>query len=97
MPDFSNVPEVFVSTADLAAVVSREAKLGRLRKIGSRLYTRNLTEKPEKLVLRNFGRSWRLICPAHSLRTAQLWKTGPPSTVQSSLSPITSAILRYLE
>ena len=38
MPDFSNMPEVFASTLDLAAEVSGEAKLGRLRKIGSRLY-----------------------------------------------------------
>ncbi len=58
MPDFSNMPEVFVSTVDLASAVSREAKLGRLRKIGSRLYTRNLAEKPEKLVLRNL---WPLV------------------------------------
>ena len=48
MPDFSTMPEVFVSNADLAVAVSREVKLGRLRKIGSRLYTRNLKEQPEK-------------------------------------------------
>jgi hypothetical protein len=37
MPDFSSLPEVFVSNAELAPMVSREAKQGRLRKIGSRL------------------------------------------------------------
>ena len=58
MPDFSTMPEVFVSSADLAAAVSREVKLGRLRKIGSRLYTSNLKEQPEKLVLRNL---WPLV------------------------------------
>jgi len=58
MPDFSTMPEVFVSSVDLAAAVSREAKSGRLRKIGSRLYTRNLKEKPEKLVMRNL---WLLV------------------------------------
>lgn len=52
------MPEVFVSNVDLATAISREAKLGRLRKIGSRLYTRNLKEKPEKLVLRNL---WPLV------------------------------------
>jgi hypothetical protein len=41
MPDFSAMPEVFVSNADLAAAVSREVKDGLMRKIGSRLYTRN--------------------------------------------------------
>jgi hypothetical protein len=48
MPDFSSLPEVFVSNTDIAAAVSREAKVGRLRKIGSRLYTRNLKESPER-------------------------------------------------
>jgi hypothetical protein len=58
MPDFSTMPEVFVSSADLAAAVSRERKLGRLRKLGSRLYTRNLTEPPERIVQRNL---WPLV------------------------------------
>ena len=58
MPDFSTMPEVFVSNADLAAGVSREVKLGRLRKLASRLYTRNLKEPPEKIVQRNL---WPLV------------------------------------
>src|SRR5208283_3840930 len=58
MPDFSTMPEVFVSNASLAATVSRETKLGRLRKLGSRLYTRNLTDPPDKIVQRNL---WPLV------------------------------------
>lgn len=58
MPDFSTLPEVFVSNSDLAAAVSREVKAGRMRKLGSRLYTRNLKEQPEKLVRRNL---WPLV------------------------------------
>jgi hypothetical protein len=58
MPDFSALPEIFVSNTILAAAISREAKLGRLRKLGSRLYTRNLTEQPEKIVRRNL---WPLV------------------------------------
>jgi Fic/DOC family protein len=58
MPDFSAMPEVFISNAGLASAVSREVKLGRLRKIGSRLYTRNLTESPDKIVQRNL---WPLV------------------------------------
>jgi hypothetical protein len=58
MPDFSTMPEVFVSHADLASVVSREAREGRLRKIGSRLYTRNLKEPAERIVQRNV---WPLV------------------------------------
>src|SRR5579863_3567974 len=58
MPDFSTMPEVFVSNAGLAAAVSRETKLGRLRKLGSRLYTRNLKDPPERIVQRNL---WPLV------------------------------------
>jgi hypothetical protein len=53
MPDFSTMPEAFVSSADLATAVSREVHAGRLRKLGSRLYTRNLKDPPEKIVQRN--------------------------------------------
>ena len=58
MPDFSSLPEIFVSHREIAAAVSRETKLGRLRKLASRLYTRNLREKPETLVRRNL---WPLV------------------------------------
>ena len=58
MPDFSKMPEAFVSSAELATAVSREVKAGRLRKLGSRLYTRNLKDPPEKIVHRNL---WPLV------------------------------------
>jgi hypothetical protein len=58
MPDFSTLPEAFVSNAELATAVSRELKTGRLRKLGSRLYTRNLKEAPEAIVHRNL---WPLV------------------------------------
>jgi hypothetical protein len=58
MPDFSTMPEVLVSNAQTAAAVSREVKLGRLRKLGTRLYARNLTEAPERIVQRNL---WPLV------------------------------------
>jgi prophage maintenance system killer protein len=58
MPDFSTMPEVFVSNAEIAAAVSREVKLGHLRKLGSRLYTRNLKEPAERLVQRSL---WPLV------------------------------------
>jgi hypothetical protein len=53
MPDFSSMPEAFVSNDDLAGAVSREVQRGTLRKLGSRLYTRNLTDSPEQIVRRN--------------------------------------------
>jgi len=58
MPDLSTRAEVFVSNVGITAAVSREAKLGKLRKIGTRLYTRNLTDTPERIVQRNL---WALI------------------------------------
>ena len=50
MPDFSNLPEVFLSNASLATVVSREVRAGRLRKLVARVYTRNLVDSPEIVV-----------------------------------------------
>ena len=58
MPDLSHLPEVFVSDASMVAAVSREVKKGKLRKLASRLYTRNLTAPPELLVKQNL---WPLI------------------------------------
>jgi hypothetical protein len=58
MPDFSTKAEAFVSDARLAAAVSREVALGNLRKLGPRVYTRNLTDAPEPIVQRNL---WPLI------------------------------------
>jgi len=58
MPDFSSLPEAFVSAGELASAVSREVKRGTLRKLASRLYTRNLTDSPEQLVRRNL---WPLV------------------------------------
>jgi hypothetical protein len=40
------------------AAVSREVRRGTLRKLGSRLYTRNLKDAPEQIVLRNL---WPLV------------------------------------
>src|SRR5258708_34714884 len=58
MPDFSAMPEVFVSNSELAGAVSREVKRGALRKLSSRLYTRNLKDSPEQIVRRNL---WPLV------------------------------------
>lgn len=54
MAEFSvaKVTEVFVSNAAISNAVYEALARGQLRKIGSRLYTRNLDEDPEKLVRR---------------------------------------------
>lgn len=50
----SDMPEVFVSDTAISKAVSEAMARGQLRKLGSRLYTRNLDEEPERLVLRNW-------------------------------------------
>lgn len=56
MPPFSfdALPEAFVSTTDISAAVAQAVEAGKLRKIGSRLYTKNLSDPPEAIVRRNW-------------------------------------------
>ncbi len=56
MSEFSaaTCPEVLVSNTAISKAVYEAVERGELRKIGSRLYTRNLTEDPERLVRRNW-------------------------------------------
>lgn len=46
-------PEVFVSTAAMSAAVSRAVAAGKLRRLGSRLYTTNLSEDAAAIVRRH--------------------------------------------
>src|SRR3546814_12550004 len=57
MPEFSvaRLPEVFVSDKTISKNVHAAVAKGQLRKLSSRLYTRNLTDDPEKLVRRNWS------------------------------------------
>ncbi|MFN4287404.1 MAG: Fic family protein [Brevundimonas sp.] len=52
------LPEVFVSTRETSMIVSRGLAQGRLRQIGSRLYTKNLVDTPEQIVRRHL---WPLV------------------------------------
>ena len=47
------MPEAFVSNTAISRHVSRAVKAGRLRRLASRLYTRNLTDRPEAVIGRN--------------------------------------------
>lgn len=53
-----DMPEAFVSGTAISREVSRAVKAGRLRKLASRLYTRNLTDTPEAVVRRNL---WNIV------------------------------------
>lgn len=52
------MPEAFVSDKTTTRAVSRAVKAGKLRKLSSRLYTRNLTDLPETIVARNL---WQIV------------------------------------
>ncbi len=58
MPEFSvaNLPEIFVSDTAISKLVSDAVERGQLRRLASRLYSRNLKEDPAKLVRRNWSR-----------------------------------------
>ena len=47
------MPEVFVSGTAISREVSRAVKAGRLRKLASRLYSKNLTDEPEAIIRRH--------------------------------------------
>ena len=47
------MPEAFVSDKQVTRAVSRAVKAGKLRKLASRLYTRNLVDPPKTIVERN--------------------------------------------
>jgi Fic family protein len=49
-----NLSEIFVSNTGISALVNQAVKAGKLRKLGSRLYTKNLTAPPEDIVRRNW-------------------------------------------
>src|SRR5213082_350979 len=48
------LPEVFVSNSSISKTVFDALERGELRKLGSRLYTRNTDAEPETLVRRNW-------------------------------------------
>jgi len=55
MPTFlESLPEVFVSSTDISAQVSQAVSDGKLKKIASRLYTKNFVDDPEVIVKRNW-------------------------------------------
>lgn len=53
-----DLPETFVSTTGISRLVSKAVRENRLRRLASRLYTKDLTSKPEPLVR---GSLWQII------------------------------------
>jgi hypothetical protein len=49
-----NAPEAFVSTTSMSKAVAVAVTQGRLKRLGTRLYTKNLIDAPEAIVMRNW-------------------------------------------
>jgi hypothetical protein len=49
-----SLPEAFVSTTAMSKAVAAAVAQGRLKRLGTRLYTKNLTDTPEAIVMRNW-------------------------------------------
>ncbi len=84
MPKKSDaLPEVFLSHRDTSAAVSRLVRDGAARKIGPRLYTRNLADTPEAVVARNVWPITALLAPGAvvSHRTAFENRPAPDGSV----------------
>ena len=55
MPTFlDSLPEVFVSSTEISSQVSQAVADGKLKKLGSRLYTKNMQDDPEVIVRRHW-------------------------------------------
>ena len=78
-----NLPEVFLSTREQSTTISRMVKAGTARKIGPKLYTRNMKDKPEAIVSRNLRPIVALLMPGAvvSHRTAFENRAAPDGSV----------------
>lgn len=55
MPTFlDSLPEIFVSNKEISSQVSQAVADGKLKKLGSRLYTKNMKDDPEVIVRRHW-------------------------------------------
>jgi Fic/DOC family len=70
-------PEVFLSTAASSRAVGRATAAGELRKIGPRLYTRNVDEPLESLIRRNWQRIAALYFPGAVIVDRSAFEASP--------------------
>ena len=78
-----SLPEVFLSDRAASTTISRLLKAGTVRKIGPRLYTRNLADAPEAILARNLWPIVALLAPGTvvSHRTALENRAAPDGSV----------------
>jgi hypothetical protein len=71
------LPEVFLTTPQLASRVSRDLKEGRVRKLAPAVYTSNVTEAPERLVRRQLWQIASLVFPDAIITDRTAFEAGP--------------------
>lgn len=83
MNKYDLLPEVFLSDSRSSASASRMVRAGTARKIGPRLYTRNMGDAPEAIVSRNLWPIAALLAPGAvvSHRTAFENRAAPDGSV----------------
>ena len=72
----SPLPEIFLSTPQLASRVSRDLKEGRVRRLAPTLYTTNVAEAPESLVRRHLWQIASLVFPAAVISDRTAFEAG---------------------
>jgi hypothetical protein len=79
----TELPEVFLSGKELSATVSRMVKSGTIRKIGPKLYTRNMADPLESVIARNLWPIVGMLMPGTviSHRTAFENRAAPDGSV----------------
>ena len=77
------LPEVFLSSRETSKAISRMVEAGTARKLGPRLYTRNMRDVPEEVVARNVWPIVALLVPGTvvSYRTAFENRKAPDGSV----------------
>ena len=83
LPNEFTFPPVFLSTEEIRLRVSRAAKRGRVRRIGPRLYSTNVSDEPAAVIRRNLWEVVGLLFPdtVVGYRTALEGKPSPEDTV----------------
>ena len=84
MKQHNTFPEVFLSDRAGATAASRMVRAGTARKLGPRLYTRNMKDDPEAIVSRNLWRIVALLAPGAivSHRTAFENRAAPDGSLR---------------
>ena len=82
-PQPASTAEIFVSSSETTKTVGRAVRAGNARKIGPRLYTANMTDRPEDIVRRNLWRVVSLVAPGSVIayRTALEMAPSPEGTI----------------